>query len=200
VGGSARLEGEVLKHCERNLHTVCKAMDDAGIRYWLDGGTLLGIVREQRLLPWDDDCDVFVDERDPTKLQMLMKTLKSRGLRVRVRKVSKPIGPFDLGDSRLIKVRNYRWQWLRGRSLIDLFLLVEKDGYHYWTLQNVLSRAPSEYFKELDRMEFKGYQYSIPANPERYLEMRFGAGWRTPVKEWDSFADDGAIVESLREG
>ena len=60
MSGKNRLQGGVAKHANRLLPKVDALFKERGISYCLDGGTLLGVIREGRLLPWDDDLDFFV--------------------------------------------------------------------------------------------------------------------------------------------
>ncbi len=55
---------------------VCR---NNNISYWLDGGTLLGAVRHQGFIPWDDDLDVCIQSKDYPKLrEALIKELPKR--------------------------------------------------------------------------------------------------------------------------
>lgn len=45
--------------------SVCK---EIGITYYIDGGTCLGAVRHKGFVPWDDDLDVVIDQKDYPKL------------------------------------------------------------------------------------------------------------------------------------
>lgn len=48
------------------IQDVVKSIKDSGITYWLDHGTLLGIIRDQKLIDWDADVDIgawHIDER-----------------------------------------------------------------------------------------------------------------------------------------
>lgn len=36
-------------------------LDDAGVRYWLEAGSLLGAMRSGDVLPWDHDVDIGME-------------------------------------------------------------------------------------------------------------------------------------------
>lgn len=51
------------------FHTFCEAHD---LRYYALGGTMLGAVRHQGFIPWDDDVDLGMPRRDYLRFWSLM--------------------------------------------------------------------------------------------------------------------------------
>lgn len=56
------------------LTWLIKYIDDNNIRYYIIGGTMLGAVRHEGFIPWDDDIDSAVPRNDYERLIDLLKS------------------------------------------------------------------------------------------------------------------------------
>ena len=58
----------MLKQAKREMLEILKEFHDVcernNLRYWLDSGTLLGAIRHEGFIPWDDDIDVAMPRDD----------------------------------------------------------------------------------------------------------------------------------------
>lgn len=68
------------------LHELVGALEEHSICYWLDSGTLLGIIREGQLLSSDPDIDIGIWWQPNRQLQPLLKSFGKMGYSVRSRR------------------------------------------------------------------------------------------------------------------
>jgi phosphorylcholine metabolism protein LicD len=53
--------------------------------------------------------------------------------------------------------------------------------------------VPILYFKDIIYQEVLNGSYPVPKDSESYLQYRYGVNWRTPVRDWDTFTEDGTV-------
>lgn len=189
-----KLEGKNLKQAEKLLADAISVFESCNVNYWLEGGTLLGLRRENRLLPWDDDLDISIHNDEIVKIKILINTLKKNGFRVRTRTFASNSGYFNMGDLRMIKIRTKHFFGLiKGKVCLDVFVKYSKNDKTYWEIANKAKYVPFTFYQTFKTLEFKGKSYAIPLQTDEYLTYRYG-DWQTPVKDWDTSKDDKALV------
>uniref|UniRef100_A0A8C3CP64 Ribitol-5-phosphate transferase n=1 Tax=Cairina moschata TaxID=8855 RepID=A0A8C3CP64_CAIMO len=60
-----------LRALRETARHVAEALEAAGVRYWLEGGSLLGAVRLRDVIPWDYDVDLGIYREDAGKCRWL---------------------------------------------------------------------------------------------------------------------------------
>ncbi len=198
MSGQKRLEGKTGKAAEKLLVRLTKLLNKQEIPYWLEGGTLLGIVRENRLLPWDNDVDISLRKVDEKRLLKILFRLRLMGYRVSVKYYKKSVDPFKEGQVRIVKVTNRKYLFAKGDVRLDLFLKLKKDDKYFWTVgikKPVLKSVPATFNDNLGWVNFKNQDMMVPADIDGYLTFRYG-DWKIPVKEYNFKKDDLAIVNA----
>ena len=198
MSGKLRLTGKLNITAKKMLRSVCGILDKNNIPYVLEGGTLLGIVRENRLLPWDNDLDLTIIEQDMDNVLKFKRQLWWAGYKIRPRKSKKKMPHFPIGSIRLLKIKKKNYIFASGVGLMDIFVKKKIDDKYYWIVgphDHVLKSVPSNFYENLSRYNFEGYYYSVPADYEDYLSCRYG-DWRKTVKDYDYKIDDHSIVDA----
>ncbi len=197
AGNNKLSDGNNLQIAEKMLYDVVQIFDLLHMPYWLEGGTQIGIVREQRLLPWDNDMDISMYDTHKRKLWLLIPLLLFRGYRLTLQNHQVDMGPFKKGELKIIKIRNFTRHLKKGKVTLDVFIKRKVEDQCYWVVgieKRVLKSTPAHFTESLTEIGFKGKDYLIPSDYDGYLTYRYGT-WREPQMEWDFRVDDQAIVE-----
>jgi lipopolysaccharide cholinephosphotransferase len=64
---------EYQNHLFEMLNDLAEIINTHNLTWWLDGGTLLGLVRSGGFIPWDDDMDISLPRNDYIKLMLILK-------------------------------------------------------------------------------------------------------------------------------
>lgn len=196
MAGKATLTSLTLEKSLIMLRRAGEMLDHKNIKYCLDGGTLLGIVREQRLLPWDNDMDLTVFWPDRFKIMLWASFLRIYGYHVTFRRHIEDMPPFRKGDIRLIVVRTRKNMVQIGDVHLDIFIKKKSNNDYYWVVgraERRLKSVPEKFYDQLDRIKFNDHNYSIPKNWDAYLTYRY-SDWKKQVKEYNYLEDDLSII------
>ncbi|HRD19208.1 MAG TPA: LicD family protein, partial [Candidatus Marinimicrobia bacterium] len=187
MSGKIKLDDKYLEKSLRLLERATTFLEKYNIPYWLEGGTLLGIIRENRLLPWDNDLDISIRSEDFDRLRRILPKFFYQGMIAKVRghKIDDP--PFQKGEVRLIKVYATKYLFFKTPLVLDIFVKKKLDDQYYWVVgvkRRAKKAVPARFYDELTTVQFNHKTYSIPKLTDEYLTYRYG-DWRTPVKTWN---------------
>jgi phosphorylcholine metabolism protein LicD len=191
-----------LEQARKMLFDVTALLDLKNIPYHLEGGTLLGIVRDKDLLPWDDDVDISVPYEHLPSLMKLKFTFLLKGYKVSTRRSQTDVGPIRKGDYYVFKlkplmshlitlfVKGYKKNFV----VLDIFLKRDDGIYTYWEAKGKVMRVESKYYQSHQTVAYRDIQLRAPNYYRDYLTQKYG-DWSVPVKEWDCGENELTIVK-----
>lgn len=145
----------------QNLKLLLAVLDRNGILISPALGTLLGIIRDNNFIEWDEDIDLFVLEEDKDKLLNAFWELKKHGFElVRVERAGLLYSVMRNGEYIDFYIMQKLSPELRGSA--DIFML-------------------ERHLTDLVNWDFQGLTIKVPKDYEEFLELRYG-NWRDPVK------------------
>ncbi|MGB0651858.1 MAG: LicD family protein [Thermoplasmatota archaeon] len=161
------------------LREVVAAADAAGAPVFVVYGTLLGWIRDGRLIPHDDDLDLALLDDDWHNAKALADHLAASGWRVTW---------FGDDEVRFTHARH-------GCVPVDVFRFRgvgdHWEGRAYSDKGTTLHRYrfPRHAVTPLAEGQVHGVKVRTPNDPEAFLEAHYGPDWRTPQDDWDYRTD-----------
>jgi phosphorylcholine metabolism protein LicD len=191
----------VLVVLRKMLNDLDKLLNTKHIGYWIDGGTLLGAIRHQDIIPWDDDADIVILAENEAKFLQLKPDLFRMGYGLSKTWCGYKIFPLN---GRTIKYWNRNWQWSDNSQdikhdekfdykfpFIDVILIRRYNNIYHYDNEKVRRVWPNYYYDENDvyplkRYAFHNFELTGPNNPLPYLYRAYGQDWQTKgYKQYD---------------
>ncbi len=159
-------ELEIRKH---EFLKICNLLDKLKIRYFLQGGVLLGAIRHNGFIPWDWDAELSVFSQEVyEKMDYLIKEIETSGFVIEYYSKELSILKIDFVGELSRDVNRYTimgWNhnknekifWRKKYKIPDHFLINMKK------------------IKLFDKYHFAHYP------PEKYLEYQYG-NWKKPLQ------------------
>jgi hypothetical protein len=216
------------------LRQITECLQSHDERYFLDCGTLLGAIRDNVYIPWDNDIDLGVVLRDDDNCRYLKLAHSLHRLGFEVNLSESGIACLRAPDVEInvtfyrqrgkdyeavlytaetrhplctflmaVKQRQYRATFGNGMKYrIKRFVLAnpwiarlmpEAVGDRFAKLRAHSIHVPSHHIETIAHSLFRGMSLAVPSDPQGYLALRYGAGWKTPKQNYRFDQDDGAL-------
>ena len=170
-----------IKSINNLFKKVITLLEKHNITYWIQGGTLLGAVRNKGIIPWDDDVDISILENEVNKLLNLKSELNEFDL-----DITDSFFGYKIYDKNGRNINNHDFKF----PFIDIFVTKKYDNKIKYTSIRALEIWTNDYFTPEELFPLKKYQFEDlevygPHNPFNYLD-RLYPKWRTSaVKTYD---------------
>lgn len=158
------------------LNKLINILNEFKIKYFIISGTLLGYVRHNDIIPWDDDIDIMVDNTIILKINEIYNKYKNEFtfinkqnflFKICYKNKSIPIECDILKKCLLNPNDQYFWPF------IDMFVYNESENK-----LNFFNKSwDKKHFFPLKEVSFLNMKVNIPSNPDYFLKINYGENY-----------------------
>jgi len=165
---------------EKDLLRIKKIFDEFNVPIILGKGVLLGVIRENQILPWDSDIDLFILASNPYENIVKAIDLMNKS-------------GFEFWETYKIpkgKIIHWSFAPTRGNTPACVKMLYpSKDpkflietGIALGKRKATITLLPVHLFNPPKEIIFLNQKFLVPNPPEEYLAKNYGNNWRMPIK------------------
>ncbi|MFA3790616.1 LicD family protein [Aliiglaciecola sp. SL4] len=181
-----QLKSELPFNCEGSLllgRKIIKGLNRLAVAnkipLVIDFGTLLGLVRDQDIIPWDDDIDFAAPQNNAEEIESLVVNFVENNPEIDWR-IEKVTDSNDLTTSVLLKFTSDSEDLLVFTTSISF--RKEQDGKSIHLPSMGMWYAPEHHFNDFSVIQWLGEKVQVPADYQAYLTFQYG-DWETPKKD-----------------
>lgn len=162
----------------KNLGELTILFREAGIQTGPVFGSLLGMIRENDFISWDEDVDMYIlKEQEDDFLSLLW------------------------------KLRDHGFELVRYDKRGLYSLMKDGEYVDYYVFRSISSELRhnggpgfilEKYFKDVVHFDFKGVDLTVPRESEELLAFTYGDNWRTPMRYFYTPSPAALVMKKIK--
>ena len=141
----------------KNLLAAAEVFEQSGIQFGLIYGTLLGAVRDNDFIDWDEDIDLYILQEQLVSFHNSLWLLRDEGFE-------------------LVRCDDGLYSIMRADDYIDIYVFRKVGNDRICGLHVI----PEEFLRFNDVIRFKGRNFYVPDRHVKLLERLYGKTWKQP--------------------
>lgn len=195
-------EGTTLRLAQLRILEMLKFIDKMcrthNIIYWLDGGTLLGAIRHDGFIPWDDDVDICMPYNDAERFkQIMLKENRNDKFVLQCKETDKGFfGAWyvlrDVDSEYIINSKIHNKQIYRGLQ-VDIFIAEDRTNIALWYFSRFIQKCINKPLNKITDLRIASvisyplylfmHNILIPfsrtiSKEKKYYKMPYGSMWK----------------------